>query len=121
MIRRPPRSTLFPYTTLFRSSWLGRSSELRRRGCNPVGGNLGGRLLANAPRHTSRSHGGSALRVTHGSRRATTKDENGPRHLCFVFNAIGSYFHRSEDLCQRYEAYQMDSGRCSEESRSTRS
>src|SRR5436853_1923005 len=36
------------------------------------------------------------VRVTHGSRRATTKDENGPRHLCFVFNAIGSYFHRSE-------------------------
>src|SRR5436853_5658770 len=33
--------------------------------------------------------------VTHGSQRATTKDENGPRHLCFVFNAIGSYFHRS--------------------------
>src|SRR2546429_3521180 len=23
MIRRPPRSTLFPYTTLFRSAWLG--------------------------------------------------------------------------------------------------
>src|SRR5258708_12917963 len=22
MIRRPPRSTLFPYTTLFRSSWV---------------------------------------------------------------------------------------------------
>src|ERR1019366_10341924 len=22
MIRRPPRSTLFPYTTLFRSSWM---------------------------------------------------------------------------------------------------
>src|SRR2546430_14381102 len=27
MIRRPPRSTLFPYTTLFRS--IGRSGELR--------------------------------------------------------------------------------------------
>ena len=25
MIRRPPRSTLFPYTTLFRSWWIGRS------------------------------------------------------------------------------------------------
>src|SRR2546430_8971297 len=25
MIRRPPRSTLFPYTTLFRSRWLARS------------------------------------------------------------------------------------------------
>src|SRR2546427_3674009 len=24
MIRRPPRSTLFPYTTLFRSNYLGR-------------------------------------------------------------------------------------------------
>src|SRR5689334_23439432 len=23
MIRRPPRSTLFPYTTLFRSPWIG--------------------------------------------------------------------------------------------------
>src|SRR3712207_7184625 len=23
MIRRPPRSTLFPYTTLFRSPWMG--------------------------------------------------------------------------------------------------
>src|ERR1039457_3556843 len=26
MIRRPPRSTLFPYTTLFRSIWNGSSS-----------------------------------------------------------------------------------------------
>src|SRR3989475_8099594 len=27
MIRRPPRSTLFPYTTLFRSAALGRAME----------------------------------------------------------------------------------------------
>src|SRR5438874_9248810 len=27
MIRRPPRSTLFPYTTLFRSAWSGRCRE----------------------------------------------------------------------------------------------
>src|SRR5258708_14082633 len=26
MIRRPPRSTLFPYTTLFRSAWSQRSN-----------------------------------------------------------------------------------------------
>src|SRR5207253_4024198 len=31
MIRRPPRSTLFPYTTLFRSLRSGRS------GCTPAG------------------------------------------------------------------------------------
>src|SRR3989441_12805015 len=28
MIRRPPRSTLFPYTTLFRSDWLRGKSSL---------------------------------------------------------------------------------------------
>src|SRR3712207_9571979 len=28
MIRRPPRSTLFPYTTLFRSTWLGAQGAL---------------------------------------------------------------------------------------------
>src|SRR2546426_6945015 len=37
MIRRPPRSTLFPYTTLFRSGgWLGRRIRRRRgRSCGP--------------------------------------------------------------------------------------
>src|SRR5260370_25744031 len=37
MIRRPPRSTLFPYTTLFRSVagwWIARRG---RRGTNPLG------------------------------------------------------------------------------------
>src|SRR3712207_7220771 len=32
MIRRPPRSTLFPYTTLFRSFSWGGPQELERRG-----------------------------------------------------------------------------------------
>src|SRR3989441_5832282 len=31
MIRRPPRSTLFPYTTLFRSAHRGRSQVAQRR------------------------------------------------------------------------------------------
>src|ERR1043165_10190464 len=38
MIRRPPRSTLFPYTTLFRSQWrcnLSCRSEGRPRGTGP--------------------------------------------------------------------------------------
>src|SRR2546430_9652204 len=37
MIRRPPRSTLFPYTTLFRSKL---SQVLLASGCNDVGGTL---------------------------------------------------------------------------------
>src|SRR3712207_7976816 len=28
MIRRPPRSTLFPYTTLFRSLWRGKHEKI---------------------------------------------------------------------------------------------
>src|SRR5207245_4322919 len=52
---------------------------------------------SSSPCHQGRSASRAAVRVTHGSRRATTKDENGPRHLCFVFNAIGSYFHRSKE------------------------
>src|SRR2546430_8655611 len=36
MIRRPPRSTLFPYTTLFRSQHLGRDRIAREQG-RPVG------------------------------------------------------------------------------------
>src|SRR3712207_6997772 len=39
MIRRPPRSTLFPYTTLFRS---GAEPHIHKRG-QPRGSGLGGR------------------------------------------------------------------------------
>src|SRR2546421_3527875 len=42
MIRRPPRSTLFPYTTLFRSQFGGeRAQHLARR--RPRGLGVGGR------------------------------------------------------------------------------
>src|SRR3712207_7037711 len=36
MIRRPPRSTLFPYTTLFRSCPRAGRGEARRSGARPV-------------------------------------------------------------------------------------
>src|SRR5437870_10265302 len=35
MIRRPPRSTLFPYTTLFRSPWIDPTSRVRGLGTLP--------------------------------------------------------------------------------------
>src|SRR2546430_12396906 len=52
MIRRPPRSTLFPYTTLFRSHRdarlrIGRVSELQRRAHIP------GRVDVRSEEHTS--------------------------------------------------------------------
>src|SRR2546430_6293450 len=42
MIRRPPRSTLFPYTTLFRS----RPPRARARAARPHGAREGGRRAA---------------------------------------------------------------------------
>src|SRR2546428_7979976 len=41
MIRRPPRSTLFPYTTLFRSP-CARHAPARGRGARPPRGAAGG-------------------------------------------------------------------------------
>src|SRR2546426_5642292 len=58
MIRRPPRSTLFPYTTLFRSR--GRSG--RHGGCAP------------ACRHAAELlHPGGALRGSGGGDRKSTR------------------------------------------------
>src|SRR5258707_8613524 len=36
MIRRPPRSTLFPYTTLFRSLTLGAARQSSLSACRPA-------------------------------------------------------------------------------------
>src|SRR2546430_12328158 len=49
MIRRPPRSTLFPYTTLFRSRAAGGSA--RSRGCGAA--LPGRRLWGRSEEHTS--------------------------------------------------------------------
>src|SRR5258706_7913319 len=45
MIRRPPRSTLFPYTTLFRSLW--QASAAGGLGRGPLVSDLSGRRLGN--------------------------------------------------------------------------
>src|SRR3989440_12931799 len=48
MIRRPPRSTLFPYTTLFRSELRAQCARARQR--PPVSG-VGWRTTAILPQH----------------------------------------------------------------------
>src|SRR2546425_4061296 len=55
MIRRPPRSTLFPYTTLFRSGTLSASRapawvQIARLGTGSALRNLGSQLLAGLKR-----------------------------------------------------------------------
>src|SRR3989337_3610764 len=53
MIRRPPRSTLFPYTTLFRS--------------RPRPGRRPGRVPARQRRHRSEDRKSTRLNSSHGS------------------------------------------------------
>src|SRR3712207_9557135 len=57
MIRRPPRSTLFPYTTLFRSrTWPRSADPLRGAGGASMRGNAAtSRTAANAERSAWRS------------------------------------------------------------------
>src|SRR3712207_7780274 len=62
MIRRPPRSTLFPYTTLFRSSPLARGVErpvvaLRRPGLLDAADRAPGRELDDQTRRERRRSG----------------------------------------------------------------
>src|SRR5258708_33768812 len=47
MIRRPPRSTLFPYTTLFRSRWLLPLLPTSHHYCEPFAGSAA--VLLNRP------------------------------------------------------------------------
>src|SRR3712207_7180436 len=62
MIRRPPRSTLFPYTTLFRSVHPGGVGH--RLGAGGAGGARGGAaaLRAGLPRGTPGGRAGGHLR-----------------------------------------------------------
>src|SRR5258708_22475698 len=53
MIRRPPRSTLFPYTTLFRSCRPPRRRAWTRAARSPAGLRRGGRSPARSEEHTS--------------------------------------------------------------------
>src|SRR2546430_17122301 len=53
MIRRPPRSTLFPYTTLFRSGMEARSASDRSGLGHEVRGQSGARSASRSEEHTS--------------------------------------------------------------------
>src|SRR3989442_15614619 len=75
MIRRPPRSTLFPYTTLFRSLRI--SDELQRAGGDT--GNVGTRLRRNfrvvsSPRELARGVRSAVCPTDENERRAGRLD-----------------------------------------------
>src|SRR2546426_7000681 len=66
MIRRPPRSTLFPYTTLFRSKWA--SDDLRRRYLPRLAADLLGAYALSEPESGSDAFGLQTRATRRGER-----------------------------------------------------
>src|SRR2546426_6478049 len=73
MIRRPPRSTLFPYTTLFRSGKLGGQADVRgvagtwkdlTDSVNSMAGNLTGQVRNIAAVTTAVANGDLSKKIT---------------------------------------------------------
>src|SRR3712207_6999094 len=60
MIRRPPRSTLFPYTTLFRSDQFGPQPAERAGQPEPLGGLAAAGLEPKAAAQVAQRHQGGA-------------------------------------------------------------
>src|SRR3712207_1290095 len=101
MIRRPPRSTLFPYTTLFRSSWkhAGHRSGLRGPASKAIGVLCGhsavsasGCIFEPASAHNSGEPGGTYYPLLSGRARASLS--RGP-HLwapAFIFMYLSAHF-----------------------------
>src|SRR5256885_9074459 len=71
MIRRPPRSTLFPYTTLFRSVARGRGTQTRS--CHHYGG-AGDHLAVRGVSHGPSDGGGTAAGTTIGAASAIVRE-----------------------------------------------
>src|SRR2546430_4080544 len=63
MIRRPPRSTLFPYTTLFRSQRS--SAPLLRHSTTPPPHRLGAYAQKNRSRELENEHDSGGVRPLH--------------------------------------------------------
>src|SRR5690242_17726001 len=100
MIRRPPRSTLFPYTTLFRSR-----SRLRLRRCEPPGDPDGVDLHRRVHHHADASRAAEQEplrgRVWHDLRRADSRVQG--QHalhldLGSARNEPAAPLHRCRDL-----------------------
>src|SRR4051794_41941789 len=73
MIRRPPRSTLFPYTTLFRSGALGRYSGRKGERQRRMG------VLGRAPEHQRNAYG--RVQTGWGRSEEHTSELQSPVHL----------------------------------------
>src|SRR5258708_26577763 len=79
MIRRPPRSTLFPYTTLFRSPTVGRGRCAPPRRPGHLGSAQGNPSAA--PKRAGRRRSDNAARPGHAQIGRDTSELQSPDHL----------------------------------------
>src|SRR5258708_26015439 len=92
MIRRPPRSTLFPYTTLFRSfggSCVG--SRARKRVCASIGSCCGCRWWGNSFGDRSEEHTSELQSPDHLVCRLLLEKKNNTRNIytkAIVYNSF---------------------------------
>src|SRR3712207_9201020 len=97
MIRRPPRSTLFPYTTLFRSDAIAR--QQRRHIVVPKGGKL---ILCPVPiTRTSAKDLGVEVHERHPQAAGNVAHGRGERRR-FRLEAVRSEEHTSELQSRQY-------------------
>src|SRR5438874_6844381 len=76
MIRRPPRSTLFPYTTLFRSGIRDRGNDARIEIRLLAGGRLGGDMRDRKSTRLNSSHVEISYAVFCLKKKKTNKEES---------------------------------------------
>src|SRR3712207_8045338 len=96
MIRRPPRSTLFPYTTLFRS--LGQPLDDDQRGVRPGGPDEDVGALATAGQPAQQVVGTDAVRVAGFEQ----SDLAGPGQVGDRSGGVRSEEHTSELQSRQY-------------------
>src|SRR2546427_12721902 len=91
MIRRPPRSTLFPYTTLFRSS----SSSVGRQRPDGFGGHLARDLCREVGRRNVARLCPRPLRVSRGRRQSADASRMRSSVVSFLMSVLLSYQERA--------------------------
>src|SRR5260370_14930287 len=98
MIRRPPRSTLFPYTTLFRSSPAHRAGRVQQTGHRS---GADGSIVTGTPTHFDRSE------------EHTSELQSHLNLVCRLLLEKKKYEHvSSESLRMRAELSHADLGMC---------
>src|ERR1039458_584886 len=106
MVRRPPKSTLFPYTTLFRSTRTQHSIRRRR-------GPLTLRLLANLARNADAAvaHARAFRKRDKSRERARSTSTSGTRALSGIALAPRPRNRRQTDVDVRRHAFVRSEGR----------